>query len=61
MYYPPEERFNAKKQYDVRKLNFSYYWLISSRLPNQDTYLTIPTTPENMKDRSQILTDPVQM
>jgi len=27
MYYPPEERFNAKKQYDVRKLNFSYYWV----------------------------------
>jgi hypothetical protein len=24
MYYPPEERFNSKKQIDVRKLNYSY-------------------------------------
>jgi sulfatase modifying factor 1 len=27
MYYPPEERFNGKKQVDVRKLNFSYFWV----------------------------------
>lgn len=27
MFYPPEERFNGKKQVDVRKLNFSYYWV----------------------------------
>lgn len=27
MYYPPEERFNARKQIDVRKLNYSYYWV----------------------------------
>lgn len=27
MYYPPEERFNGKKQIDVRKLNFSYMWV----------------------------------
>jgi sulfatase modifying factor 1 len=27
MYYPPEERFNSKKQIDVRKLNYSYYWV----------------------------------
>ena len=27
MYYPPEERFNSKKQVDVRKLNYSYYWV----------------------------------
>jgi gliding motility-associated lipoprotein GldK len=27
MYYPPEERFNGKKQVDVRKLNYSYYWV----------------------------------
>jgi len=27
MYYPPEERFNGKKQIDVRKLNYSYYWV----------------------------------
>ena len=27
MYYPPEERFNGKKQIDIRKLNFSYYWV----------------------------------
>ena len=26
MYYPPEERFNGKKQYDVRKYNYSYFW-----------------------------------
>jgi sulfatase modifying factor 1 len=25
MYYPPEERFNGKKQYDVRKFNYSYF------------------------------------
>jgi sulfatase modifying factor 1 len=27
MYYPPEERFNGKKQIDVRKLNYSYFWV----------------------------------
>jgi len=27
MYYPPEERFNGKKQYDVRKFNYSYFWV----------------------------------
>lgn len=27
MYYPPEERFNAKKQIDVRELNYSYFWV----------------------------------
>ena len=27
MHYPPEERFNGKKQIDVRKLNYSYYWV----------------------------------
>jgi formylglycine-generating enzyme len=27
MFYPPEERFNGKKQVDVRKLNYSYYWV----------------------------------
>ncbi|MDR2888053.1 MAG: SUMF1/EgtB/PvdO family nonheme iron enzyme [Bacteroidales bacterium] len=27
MYYPPEERFNGKKEFDVRKLNYSYYWV----------------------------------
>ena len=27
MFYPPEERFNGKKQFDVRKLNYSYYWV----------------------------------
>ncbi|NLA48614.1 MAG: SUMF1/EgtB/PvdO family nonheme iron enzyme, partial [Bacteroidales bacterium] len=27
MYYPPEERFNGRKQYDVRKFNYSYYWV----------------------------------
>ena len=27
MYYPPEERFNGRKQYDVRKYNYSYYWV----------------------------------
>ncbi|MCX6253529.1 MAG: SUMF1/EgtB/PvdO family nonheme iron enzyme [Bacteroidia bacterium] len=27
MYYPPEERFNGKKQVDVRKLNYSYFWV----------------------------------
>jgi len=27
MYYPPEERFNSKKQVDIRKLNYSYYWV----------------------------------
>ncbi len=26
-YYPPEERFNGKKQVDVRKLNYSYFWV----------------------------------
>ena len=27
MYYPPEERFNGKKQIDVRKLNYTYFWV----------------------------------
>lgn len=27
MYYPPQERFNSKKEVDVRKLNYSYYWV----------------------------------
>lgn len=27
MYYSPEERFNGRKQFDVRKLNYSYYWV----------------------------------
>jgi formylglycine-generating enzyme len=27
MLYPPEERFNGKKQIDVRKLNYSYFWV----------------------------------
>lgn len=27
MYYAPEERFNGKKQIDVRKLNYSYWWV----------------------------------
>jgi len=27
MYYPPEERFNGKKQVDIRKLNYSYFWV----------------------------------
>lgn len=27
MYYPPAERFNNKKQYDVRLLNYVYYWV----------------------------------
>jgi formylglycine-generating enzyme len=27
MIYPPEERFNGKKDVDVRKLNYSYFWV----------------------------------
>jgi len=27
MYYPPEERFNGRKQVDTRKLNYSYFWV----------------------------------
>ena len=27
MLYPAEERFNGKKQFDVRKYNYSYYWV----------------------------------
>jgi formylglycine-generating enzyme required for sulfatase activity len=27
MYYPPEERFNGKKQFDVRKYNYKYFWV----------------------------------
>jgi formylglycine-generating enzyme len=27
MFYPPEERFNGKKQIDVRKLNYLYFWV----------------------------------
>jgi sulfatase modifying factor 1 len=27
MYYLPEERFNGKKQVDIRKLNYSYFWV----------------------------------
>jgi formylglycine-generating enzyme len=27
MFYPPEERFNGKKQVDVRKLNYLYFWV----------------------------------
>jgi formylglycine-generating enzyme required for sulfatase activity len=37
MYYPPEERFNGKKQVDVRKLNFSYYW-VDYRQAAKSTY-----------------------
>jgi formylglycine-generating enzyme required for sulfatase activity len=27
MFYPAEERFNGKKQIDVRKLNYQYFWV----------------------------------
>jgi formylglycine-generating enzyme required for sulfatase activity len=27
MYYPPEERFNGQKEYDTRKLIYSYFWV----------------------------------
>jgi formylglycine-generating enzyme required for sulfatase activity len=27
MYYPLEERFNGKKQIDIRKLNYSFFWV----------------------------------
>lgn len=27
LYYPPQERFANRKQIDVRKLNYSYYWV----------------------------------
>ncbi len=27
MYYPPQERFNGRKEIDTRKLNYSYYWV----------------------------------
>jgi gliding motility-associated lipoprotein GldK len=27
MYYPPQERFNSRKEIDTRKLNYSYYWV----------------------------------
>jgi formylglycine-generating enzyme required for sulfatase activity len=27
MYYPPEERFNGRKEIDSRKLNYSYFWV----------------------------------
>jgi len=27
MYYPPEERFSGKKQIDIRKLNYTYFWV----------------------------------
>jgi len=27
MYYPPNERFNSKKQIDIRKLNYIYFWV----------------------------------
>jgi len=27
MYYPPQERFNGKRQTDIRKLNYSYFWV----------------------------------
>lgn len=27
MYYPPQERFNGRKEIDVRKLNYSYYFV----------------------------------
>jgi formylglycine-generating enzyme required for sulfatase activity len=27
MYYPPEERFNGKKEVDTRKLNYRYFWV----------------------------------
>jgi formylglycine-generating enzyme len=25
--YPPEERYNGKRQWDIRKLNYSYFWV----------------------------------
>jgi formylglycine-generating enzyme len=37
MYYPPEERFNGKKQIDVRKLNYSYFW-VDYQLAAKATY-----------------------
>ncbi len=27
MYYPPQERFNNRKEIDTRKLNYSYFWV----------------------------------
>lgn len=27
MYYPPQERFNNRKEFDTRLLNYSYYWV----------------------------------
>ena len=62
MYYPPEERFNGKKQIDVRKLNlFILSGLIISRLQNQPTNMIMQTTQANMRDRLQILTVHVRM
>jgi sulfatase modifying factor 1 len=55
MLYPPEERFNGKKQTDVRKLNYSYFWVIN-RLQNLTTNRIMPITPVNMRDRLQIST-----
>jgi sulfatase modifying factor 1 len=41
MYYPPEERFNGKKQVDIRKLNYSYFWVdyqLAAKVPYKYDY-----------------------
>jgi sulfatase modifying factor 1 len=41
MYYPPEERFNGKKEIDSRKLNYSFFWVDyqqASKVPYKQDY-----------------------
>jgi formylglycine-generating enzyme len=41
MYFPPEDRFNGKKQIDVRKLNYSYFWVdyqLAAKVPYKFDY-----------------------
>jgi gliding motility-associated lipoprotein GldK len=47
MYYPPRERFNGRKEIDVRILNYSYYWV--------DYQEAAKTTYSDVTDRSSFI------
>ena len=62
MFYPPEERFNGKKQIDVRKLNYSYYWVdYQQAAKSKYKYDYAEQTQVNMKDRLQTSMEHVPM
>ncbi len=51
MYYPPEERFNGKKQIDVRKFNYSYFWVDYQQAAKSRYVYDYENNTGNMKDR----------